>query len=358
MRRRWRQRRKDSAVVPIASAESQCPLFSMTFPRYRIDLSSSSSKDAESEQRRARRVQRGIITKLVKPNSDNKSNNRDDRRVGENDNPFGRMGGVFKDALSKNNNKRARKSVESLYSEEVQQGLFRWVSSPEKESSSTADEEFLSAAAFWRMASDVIIYQSTMAQEQQNHQQMWFLALPDTTRTVVQNLCDVLNWCADLLDKNTEGGSNVQGREEESEAIILLRAELDSRSVNQIPVVCFAATTQNKGQNHLERRKLLPTAADTEIRTKAWVKRLLVQLGICPFTKSEVKSGQGLRDLGVPVANIMYRHSSALSLGSDMYLLMAGKFFMHEMLSLSWQSTLVHYCIDMSHLYRCMGGNI
>jgi len=69
----------------------------------------------------------------------------------------------------------------------------------------------------------------------------------------------------------------------------------------------------------------LPTSDDTERRTKAWVKRVLVGLGICPFTKSDVKSGQGLGDMGVPVANIMYSYSEALADGgeNDVYLLMA-----------------------------------
>ena len=55
--------------------------------------------------------------------------------------------------------------------------------------------------------------------------------------------------------------------------------------------------------------------------------RLLVELGICPFTKSSQKSGQGLGDIGVPVANIMYRHSDALSRSDGgIYLIMAGEF--------------------------------
>jgi hypothetical protein len=64
----------------------------------------------------------------------------------------------------------------------------------------------------------------------------------------------------------------------------------------------------------------------TKKRTKAWVKRLLVQLGICSFTKSDIRSRQGLKNQGVPVANIMYRHSEALGEGSDIYLLMAGEY--------------------------------
>jgi hypothetical protein len=65
---------------------------------------------------------------------------------------------------------------------------------------------------------------------------------------------------------------------------------------------------------------------DTKKRMKAWVKRLLVQLGICPFTNSDIRSGQGLKNQGVPVANIMYPHSKALGEGSNIYLLMAGEY--------------------------------
>ena len=57
---------------------------------------------------------------------------------------------------------------------------------------------------------------------------------------------------------------------------------------------------------------------DSETSTKAWVKRILVNLGICPFTKSVAKSGQGLGDVGVPVANIAYHHSNATSISELM----------------------------------------
>ncbi len=124
---------------------------------------------------------------------------------------------------------------------------------------------------------------------------------------------------------------------------LLLHAKMDTRVTNgKIPIVRFTLQHHHaisQWQEQLafqnERKLLLPNSNDTERRTKAWVKRVLVQLGICPFTKSEIKSGQGLRDLGVPVANIMYRHSSALGgSGGDsrrgrtssegVYLLMAG----------------------------------
>lgn len=46
-------------------------------------------------------------------------------------------------------------------------------------------------------------------------------------------------------------------------------------------------------------------------RTKSWVKRALVDMQICPFTKSEKRSGQGLANVGVQVADIDYRVSQA-----------------------------------------------
>jgi hypothetical protein len=131
-----------------------------------------------------------------------------------------------------------------------------------------------------------------------------------------------LNWYSNYsLEQITKEGKNPAGT-------IAIRSDLDLRYAGKIPVVKFTVTFDSKIRQQLEVRQkqrwLLPKADDTERRTKAWVKRLLVQLGICPFTKSEVKSGQGLNDLGVPVANIMYRHSTALgSGGSDVYLLMA-----------------------------------
>ena len=46
-------------------------------------------------------------------------------------------------------------------------------------------------------------------------------------------------------------------------------------------------------------------------RTKAWVRRILVDMGICPFTKSATRSGHGVA--GVPVAKIAYHTSTSTS---------------------------------------------
>lgn len=301
------------------TATSKCPLFSMTFPRYRIDLSSD-FKDDESERRRLRRARRGSLTKLVEPNS--KTRNRI-RKI-DDESPWGMVGGVFKAMLNSRagmpldlgSARRARESVESLYREEIKEGSFRWSPSSAGDDGKGPyqDEDFAAAAAFWRMASNIVVSEGA--------HERWHLALPETTPSVARNLCDILNWYADLLEKHDEGQGGVR-------ATKVVRAEIDSRS-DVVPVVRFAVVATNNNLQ-LERRRqflkeMLPTTDDTERRTKAWVKRLLVQLGICPFTKSAVKSGQGLGDLGVPVANIMYRHSDALGEdGGDMYLLMSGE---------------------------------
>ena len=61
-------------------------------------------------------------------------------------------------------------------------------------------------------------------------------------------------------------------------------------------------------------------------RTQAWVKRILVDQGICPFTKSVKVSGQGLGDLGIPVARIHYCSSDAKQ--HQLCKLMAGTFWL------------------------------
>jgi len=94
-----------------------------------------------------------------------------------------------------------RKSVEALHQQEAKKGLFRWVKSSAASSVDAEvdfpclDENFFSAAAFWRMLSDIVISQS---QQQQTYKKDWYLALPDTTPSVVQHLCNILNWCTDL----------------------------------------------------------------------------------------------------------------------------------------------------------------
>ena len=301
--------------------QSECP-FAMTFPRYRVNINSYNK--AESEKRRSRRVQRGVIKKLV----NNLSASEDNGKNNEGAKPWGIVSnivqGVFSDTVDTNrpnrisrNSDGVRNSVESIYQTEVKEGLFRWSSSAEimAQASPLADEDFVAAAAFWRMVSDIAEQLLTQSLQEKK----WYLALPETTTEVASNLCEILNWYADQIEQ--EDSDSVQ-----------IRAQIDSRSTD-VPVIQFIAngnTQQQQQQQHPQLSDSLPSAEDTERQTKAWVTRLLVKLGVCPFTKSPEKSGQGLSDMGVPVANIMYCHSDALSHGScGVYLLMAGKQYLY-----------------------------
>lgn len=289
--------------------QSECP-FAMTFPRYRVNINSYNK--AESEKRRSRRVQRGVIKKLVNNLSAKRKNvDEDNGKNNEGIKPWGIVSnivqGVFSDTVDtksnmiSRNSDRVRNSVESIYETEVKEGLFLMV----QQASPLADEDFVAAAVFWRMVSDIA--EQLLTQSLQGKK--WYLALPETTTEVASNLCEILNWYA---DQQVDSDS------------VQIRAQLDSRSTD-VPVIQFIANG-NYQQQQPQLSDSLPSAEDAERHTKAWVTRLLVKLGVCPFTKSPEKSGQGLSDMGVPVANIMYCHSDALSHGScGVYLLMAGK---------------------------------
>ena len=301
--------------------QSECP-FAMTFPRYRVNINSYNK--AESEKRRSRRVQRGVIKKLVNNLSAKQRKNVDEDNGKNNEGvkPWGIVSnivqGVFSDTVDTKSNRvsrnsdRVRNSVESIYETEVKEGLFRWSSSAEimAQASPLADEDFVAAAAFWRMVSDIA--EQLLTQPLQGKK--WYLALPETTAEVASNLCEILNWYAD--------------QQEDSDSF-QIRAQLDSRSTD-VPVIQLTAYGNTQQQQHPQLSGSLPSAEDAERQTKAWVTRLLVKLGVCPFTKSPEKSGQGLSDMRVPVANIMYCHSDALSHGScGVYLLMAGKQYLY-----------------------------
>jgi len=83
----------------------------------------------------------------------------------------------------------------------------------------------------------------------------------------------------------------------------------DDDNDNAVTTVAATTTTTNDTTTTTTTNENSIPSSIVEQRTKAWVKRLLVELQICPFTKSVTKSGQGLGDLGVPVARIAYHTS-------------------------------------------------
>jgi hypothetical protein len=126
------------------------------------------------------------------------------------------------------------------------------------------------------------------------------IALPDASRTLVQNWVEIISWMGTLDEKIGP---------------VLLTAELlDADSEDSTPAVRI----QLRAGARLTPLSPSPITTNSNNnvdlmieRTRAWVKRILVEQGICPFTKSVNKSGQGLADVGVPVGMIAYHGSYA-----------------------------------------------
>mmetsp|Transcript_7989 Transcript_7989/g.11529 ORF Transcript_7989/g.11529 Transcript_7989/m.11529 type:complete len:323 (-) Transcript_7989:102-1070(-) len=128
------------------------------------------------------------------------------------------------------------------------------------------------------------------------------LAYPDCRTSVLQRWIDIFQWmqqqnefiksenCATLIEATLlEDGQTIR---------------LSPTKKNNTATASMVSTTK------------IATAIDPSIiekRMQAWVKRVLVEMTICPFTKSVTKSGQGLADMGVPVGKIAYHTSAASS---------------------------------------------
>jgi hypothetical protein len=136
------------------------------------------------------------------------------------------------------------------------------------------------------------------------------IALPACDERILINWKELMDWIPDNVHDQVKIETIILGDEIPIIRIRRMSDELESR-----------------------RDEFKPVATDETItrRTKAWVKRVLVDLSICPFTKSVTKSGQGLADLGVPVGKIAY-HTSFGTTG-NIYRLMADTWSaIHEMI--------------------------
>jgi hypothetical protein len=123
------------------------------------------------------------------------------------------------------------------------------------------------------------------------------IGLPDTSRQLVRNWVEIVEWMGDGND-------------------CLMRATLISEESTNLAIPAVRIQRVGALVGDLEDGFLEPIATNDSIevlkeRTQAWVKRILVEQGICPFTKSVRSSGQGLSDVGVPVGSIAYHGSFA-----------------------------------------------
>jgi hypothetical protein len=138
-------------------------------------------------------------------------------------------------------------------------------------------------ASGWRSAADLM---------KSTDEESVVLAYPDASVKVVIQWVDILQW----MDRQ-----QLQGEASGIEAVY--------ENTKNLPTVRLRrkgpATRPSSSAQPLEDPSVI------EKRLQSWAQRILVELRICPFVKSNKMSGQGLADLGVPVARIAYHNSYA-----------------------------------------------
>jgi hypothetical protein len=142
-------------------------------------------------------------------------------------------------------------------------------------------------ATLWRVASDCLAQDKAASVT---------AAFPKGNVKTVRRFVDLFEWLMDY----------------EASCVQIAFQQVDS-----VPTITVTESSAKAGLEREEEQGLLVTtndqasAASIIKRTKSWVRRILVDQGICPFTKSTKLSGQGLADVGVPVGSIAYHTSTA-----------------------------------------------
>jgi len=201
-----------------------------------------------------------------------------------------------------------RKTLERKYPSAMREGSFLWfdaisnLSLPEK-GNEKERQVFKGrvgvrvSAIYWRALADL----TDTVGDEDNATRTVVLGLPNSSSTGLKQLVDISNWLEELSLENVF--SLVPKA--------TVHAEVDADA--PVPTVLLRATAKNHGEGEgvsITQQSAL-TLDIVEKRMKSWVNRILVRMEICPFTKSNSKSGQGLDDVGVPVAKIAYHYSSA-----------------------------------------------
>jgi len=283
------------------SPVSKCPL-SMTFSRYRIDL--SSGKDDPSGPGSGLRSGASLFSGL-KASIDRSTLER----------KYGKQLVWIDDELEKRLHRDRDKNSKRQLKAEIGVHV---------------------SAIFWRAVSDLADCNAkkgsdmTRIHDEHEDDSTLVLAFPDASHMCLRRLVDIVNWLeeqtlqaerrqdvtAKRIVDNYPSFSSDHPMSLDGDVPILangwcaIHAKIDEDAPVSTVILARSKvkslTTSNCNSNIN-----LPTAETTEARTKAWVDRVLVKMGICPFTKSTTKSGQGLNDVGVPVGRIAYHYSKA-----------------------------------------------
>lgn len=231
--------------------QQQCP-FSITFPRYRIDMSG------------------------------------------------GRKSNTSRQFPFFNNILRAKQSIldKSLLQNKYRNCVFQWLELID--SKSQVESNLFAFVEFWKILSNTTEISTSSS----------VLAFPQLSPWTATRMKELFEWYKEWL-------RNQQDPHKMNPSILLVHLELDI--INSIPICIISQESPSNSCTTTTTIQSTTTTTTTtsfdekriQKRMKSWVRRVLVELQICPFTKSDTKSGHGLAEFGVPVANIAYPFSNA-----------------------------------------------
>ena len=262
------------------TSSSGCP-FSMAFPRYRIDLS---SEKAAKKRFDAVKSDLGIFSGIFSGIRLVADKGKVQRRYAEEDSD-GRLFvvdcTVDADTLQKakggyHGTKESTNEKGDVSDDEWQMGL----------------AGLRAASQFWKIFADIAEEGISPVQPHQRS----VISFIGATPVQIQRLIDIASW---LEDDMVGDHSHLR---------------IDADGEMPIPtVVIEQRTTRANDEVRVGERNSddLPPADVIEERTKSWVRRILVNLSICPFTKSDTRSGQGLAEFSIPTGCISYHYSKA-----------------------------------------------
>ena len=160
-------------------------------------------------------------------------------------------------------------------------------------------EEVEGVAAFsllWTRAAQLLLLDGSSTSSKTSE----IVALPSASRQLVQNWSEIV----DFMNQNVESSSS--SRTGTSIQVSMVLTDPDS----SVPAIRMERCGGEPLSEELSSSSVTAaTPMMIQERTRSWVRRILVEQGICPFTKSDRKSGQGLGDMGIPVGAIAYHAS-------------------------------------------------
>ncbi len=267
----------------VSSSISSCP-FSKTFPRYRIDLTSSRKNRKQKQQK-----EEGVWSLLPIPSMELPS--------------IELPSPPWEEATQRNQVERAIRKREKRKTG-TDSGDIKIVVRP--------GIDGVEAFAFlWEESARLMGIRGSGKPESSSKV---IFGLPDTSKSVVQNFAEVVEWMGTTMTTESDQVSSNNSISAVYNGCIL-KAELIKEEKLDIPTICLERVYLPSSTYIRDAGEVIndsPSASAENIineRTRMWVKRILVEQGICPFTKSDRMSGQGLLDLGVPVGSIAYHAS-------------------------------------------------